>query len=506
MLTLLLLFPIDLLQIHRDFVRSAYETDDYMVCSVWEDPCVFNTDAYPLSYTADGCQTADKSRQVVWDQYWRSPVAGKPFACGAELSLHQTDLRMYYCDTNGQNAEAVDVVGVVQSPVPVREGVYGRCLPGQIIAAWTMYASTDDTQHSFKFYCKNPKMKDDPDDTVRNGVWVPSRWLYGYEESDYGTPLDHFAGYLDGQQYLHEIQLAMSHSDNASPTVVDIRGKYVNYDYGVSNAKVKGYWTSIGSGPNLEYKAKEIVTSHEMMSLEESEQVAYALKISSGVDFRIWSASVELTKEVSQSVSYAVESSLTLQQEEWFTVKCDEIMGKTSPTGYWYAWQFRLYQPNQVSNSGVERPGFALQSHHVRCSSVFLPPACPVGYCKDLDCQTCVDTIGSEPKEAVDTKGDPADIYSTLSPTASPTPLPTERPTDATTAAPVEPSTPTSGSGQDEEEQPQMTLEDECFEMMKGDCSCTQTSTCWNKKSVPDICMAYLNDLNSKFRFYCKSQ
>jgi hypothetical protein len=161
---------------------------------------------------------------------------------------------------------------------------------------------------------------------------------------------------------------------------------------GISTAQVKGTWkTTEFSGQEITFQVtygsettnSKAVTTEQARSVTASITlgISYVPPPTGGV-----SASAEVTVggEWSESIAKQVESSLTKTVDTTYEVGCPDL--SLSPTGQWFLWQWAMDQEDD--GSGV---GFRSATRHFICTgSGIQPPLCPLNYCNDVLCQTCI--------------------------------------------------------------------------------------------------------------------
>ena len=331
---------------------------------------------------------------------WFIPITldrGGYYACGAEVRLQSPQGRKDDTSANGLRLRYCSLAGWYdgQQTVEVFPGYWGSwrgmkmCPHGSFIQGSQVRfdphgGHVDDTgMNGLKILCRNPE------NNVTKWVTV-SEGNFGEWRSPKLFPN---GKYVKGAQIRYDdplIQFFDGTSDNKDQTSWQgLRFIVDELTFGVSSMPVQGQWINVASANNIGTTLTESMTisNSETNSKEFSYGFSQSIEAGFEADFLIGSASTTVTVGFEQAftTSRQVSSTLELTTERQFTSNCDD--SSESPTGIWFIWQWEMTQ-----ESNEDGPGFEMLSAHWRCTpSAQQPPICPLGFCADGACQTCLE-------------------------------------------------------------------------------------------------------------------
>jgi len=174
----------------------------------------------------------------------------------------------------------------------------------------------------------------------------------------------------------------------------------------LSTEDIKGRWVSTGqSGPDISFSTTFGTSTTEGESFTEEQSMSVTATITAGITFSApdltggpgASLEVSVSGTAAQSISNSVESSLTVSEETTFEVSSPDT--SLSATGSWFLFQWVMTQEADAEG-GVGF--FSATQNYVFTESGNQVPQCPLNFCAELNCQTCLAPFESlEAEDAV---------------------------------------------------------------------------------------------------------
>jgi len=159
----------------------------------------------------------------------------------------------------------------------------------------------------------------------------------------------------------------------------------------VSTAEIFGEWEFTGkSGNTVSFQTRVGTSTTEGRSVTEEQATSITKSISLSVSYKQpvgvnAEATVGLSGTTSEKVASQVSSSLTKSSTDVSTFGCPDT--SASSTGLWFLNQWVMTQ----AADGQGGVGFSSKTTNFVCNeSIEQVPRCPVGYCADSTCQTCL--------------------------------------------------------------------------------------------------------------------
>lgn len=146
---------------------------------------------------------------------------------------------------------------------------------------------------------------------------------------------------------------------------------------GMSTKGVTGYWKLLGSGHGYTYTISEGVSKSDSTELTKEDSVSITASVEAGFDFAKVSVAREWATMTSRAMGRTFEKSVSNTKE----FSCPSL------STYPYMWQWVFTK----AKDDYGRPGWTVQSPHIRCTANYRSPQCPYIFCagNDSSCQTC---------------------------------------------------------------------------------------------------------------------
>jgi len=146
---------------------------------------------------------------------------------------------------------------------------------------------------------------------------------------------------------------------------------------GMSTKGVYGYWKDLGSEHGYTYTITEGVSKSVSTEVTKEQSRSIALAAEAGFDFATVSVAMEWATMTARAMGKTFEKSASKTKE----FECPSLSTNT----YMWQWVFKKEEDD------YGRPGWTVQSPHIRCTADHRPPKCPCIFCavNDTSCQTC---------------------------------------------------------------------------------------------------------------------
>jgi hypothetical protein len=317
---------------------------------------------------------------------WAGTEDGGYYACGAEMRFEDSQgdgddtaangLKLVYCHLEAWYD---------QQTKTIFEGLWGEW---KEVALCPFDHYVDGAEVRFE-----DKVGDGGDDTALNGLKIHCRDKKNKFVQEWITVFGGISGdwkeaVTRDDKYVTHASIRFEDSQDSGDDTAwnGLKFRFETPNSGISKARAKGTWEFRSSGAIISLEVTESMTTTTGEELTKGQSSSVAIELSAGFEFEFPGAKatggVKVTGTDSSSVAASVSSAITQTKTVTVTVSCGD---EPPPTGNWFLWVWIMNQ--EADASGV---GFDMKTTHFRCLSAGERPQCPLNFCGDKRCQTCI--------------------------------------------------------------------------------------------------------------------